>query len=189
MVHRMAHVVSLLPLTSADHAPALQQVYAASPAYWQMYELPAAPAHQAQRDLDAAASTSGRTLLGIVRRLDPTDATRGVEMVGVVDFRLHWPEPKLAYVALMMVAEPYQRQSIATQAWQLLAPWLHQSAHMARVRTGVEQFNPAALRFFQSVGFHLTGDSSRIQSGKRWVRLLYLDYELPPHPTAPQLPD
>jgi RimJ/RimL family protein N-acetyltransferase len=175
----MLQVVSLLPLTEADHADALQEVYRATPAYWQMYELPSAPAGQAARDLAAAAATPGRSLMGIVRRVDPTDPTQGVEMVGTVDFRIGWPEPQIVYVAMIMVAEPYQRQGIGTQAWQILAPWLAQSAEMQLARTGVEQFNPNALRFFQSLGFRLSGASSRIQSGRRWVRLLYMEQALP----------
>ena len=170
--------ISLLPLNLADHAEALQQVYRATPAYWQMYQLAGSPAGQAERDLEAAASTPGRTLMGIVRHIDPNDATAGVEMVGVIDFRLHWPDPAVAYIGMVMVAEPYQRQGIGSAAWHLLAPWLAQGAQMSSVRLGVEQFNPNALRFFQSLGFTLTGDATRIQSGQRWVRLLYMEYDL-----------
>ena len=171
-------VISLLPLNATDHAAALQQVYAATPGYWQMYHLPAAPADQAARDLTDAANMPGRSLLGIVRRVDATNAAAGVEMVGLVDFRLQWPDPQSVYIGMIMVAEPYQRQGIGRAAWALLAPWLAQSAQMSKARTGVEQFNPNALQFFQALGFTLTGDSNRIQSGKRWVRVLYLEREL-----------
>ncbi len=188
MPNPVTQVVSLLPLTPAEHADALQQVYRATPAYWQMYELPAAPEQQALRDLEAAASTPGRTLLGIVRRIDPADPAQGVEMVGVVDFRVHWPDPQVVYVAMIMVAEPYQRQGIGAQAWRLLVPWLRQSAGMQVARTGVEQFNPNALRFFQSLGFQLSGESSRIQSGLRWVRVLYMEQALQGQPSTAQSP-
>jgi hypothetical protein len=181
--------ISLVPLNAADHAAdhaaALQQVYRALPGYWQMYHLPAAPAEQAARDLAAAVETPGRTLLGIVRRVNVGDPQAGVELVGLMDFRLHWPDPRVVYVGMVMVAEPYQRQGIGSQAWRLLAPWLAQAAQMQTARVGVEQFNPGALRFFQALGFTLTGNSRRMQSGQRWVRLLYMDYDLGVH-TAPQ---
>lgn len=181
-------VISLLPLTVEDHSEALQQVYYATPGYWKMYNLPGAPAQRAADDLREAAKIPGRTLLGIVRHLSdqtatPTD-TPGVELVGMMDFRLQWPEPNVVYLGMVMVAEPVQRQGIGSAAWRLLAPWLAQSAQMTLARTGVEQFNPNALRFFQSVGFALTGDSSRIQSGKRWVRLLYMEQALTPDQPA-----
>lgn len=182
---RILPVVSLLPLNAADHAEALQQVYRATPAYWQMYHLASSPTGQAERDLEAAASTPGRTLMGIVRRLesdgdtgDIEDASARVEMVGVVDFRMHWPDEDMVYVGMIMVAEPYQRQGIGSAAWRLLAPWLAQGAQMRSARAGVEQFNPNGLRFLQSLGFSVTGESSRIQSGKRLVRLLYMEYDL-----------
>ncbi len=174
----MTPVVSLFPLSPADHADALQAVYRATPHYWQLYHLPGSPAGQAQRDLAAAAETPGRSLMGIARRVTDADPAAGIEMVGVVDFRLHWPESAVVYLGLVMVAEPAQRQGIATAAWRLLAPWLAQAAGMTTARAGVEQFNPDALRFFQHVGFTLTGKSDRVQSGKRWVRLLYLEYPL-----------
>jgi ribosomal protein S18 acetylase RimI-like enzyme len=178
MSERPRHTVSLVPLTLADHAAALQQVYRAVPHYWQMAALSGAPAGQAARDLDAAQATPGRSLLGIVRRLAADDAQAGVEMVGLVDVRLDWPQPQTVYIGMIMVDEPYQRQGIGTQAWRLLAPWLAQSAQMATARLGVEQFNPGALRFFQSLGFTLTGETTRIRSGRRWVRLLFMEQTL-----------
>lgn len=171
--------VSLVPLTPADHAEALQQVYRATPGYWQMYGLTGSPAGQALRDLEAAAETPGRTLVGIVTPVS-ADPQAGVEMVGLVDFRVGWPAPETAYVGMVMVAQPYQRQGIGTAAWALLAPWLAQQAHMTTARTGVEQFNTGALRFFQRLGFALTGESNRIQSGRKWVRLLYMENSLAP---------
>lgn len=174
----MSHVISLLPLAAEHHVAALQQVYRAAPAYWQMYHLPAAPAGQAARDLEAAQETPGRHLLGIVRRLVAGDPTAGVEMVGVVDLRLHWPAPDVVYIGMMMVAEPYQRQGIGREAWRLVRPWLARSAQMKTARLGVEQFNPGALRFFQQLGFTLTGQTDRVRSGQRWVRLLYMEQSL-----------
>jgi RimJ/RimL family protein N-acetyltransferase len=174
-------LVSLLPLNAADHSEALQAVYRATPAYWQMYHLPGSPADQAARDLEAAAETPGRTIMGIVRHLEAEEVGAGgatIELVGIVDFRLHWPDEDIVYVGMMMVAEPYQRLGIGRTAWRLLAPWLAKGAAMKVARAGVEQFNPGALQFLQHLGFHLTGDTNRVQSGKRWVRLLYMEYDL-----------
>lgn len=175
---KMSHVISLLPLAAEHHTEALQQVYRATPVYWQMYHLPAAPAGQAAHDLAAAQETPGRHLLGIVRRLVADDPAAGVEMVGVVDLRLHWPAPDIAYIGMIMVAEPYQRQGIGSEAWRLVRPWLARSAQMKTARLGVEQFNPGALRFFQQIGFALTGRTDRVRSGQRWVRLLYMEQSL-----------
>ncbi|MCC9074679.1 GNAT family N-acetyltransferase [Litorilinea aerophila] len=170
--------ISLLPLSLEHHAAALQQVYRATPGYWQMYGLPSSPAGQAEHDLREAAEMPDRYLLGIVRRLVADDPQAGGELIGLVDFRLHWPRPKTVYLGMIMVAEPYQRQGIGTQAWLLLRPWLVETAHMSRARVGVAQFNIPALKFFQSLGFTLTGESNRIRSGTKWVRLLYMEQAL-----------
>ncbi len=174
----MSEAISLLPLSAEYHTEALQQVYRATPHYWQMYHLPGSPEGQAARDLEAAQETPGRHLMGIVRRLVADDPAAGVEMVGVVDLRLHWPDPDVVYIGLVMVAEPYQRRGIGSEAWRLLRPWLSHSAKMTTARVGVEQFNPGALKFFQHIGFALTGQTDRIRSGERWVRLLYMEQSL-----------
>jgi hypothetical protein len=174
----MAPLVSLAPLSSQYHIHALQQLYRATPGYWQMYNLPGSPADQAARDLQAAAETPGRFMLGIVRRIVADDPQAGVELVGLIDFRLHWPEERMAYIGMVMVAEPYQRQGIGSQAWRLLRPWLAESAGVVRVRLAVEQFNHKALRFFESLGFRLTGNTRRISVGNKWILLLYMEMEI-----------
>lgn len=170
--------ISLLPLSIELHGAALQAVYAATPGYWQLYNLPSSPANQAERDLRAGVETPGRYMLGIVRRLVADDASAGAELIGLVDFRLDWPEPAVVYLGMVMVAEPYQRQGVATQAWRLLEPWLADTARMHKARLGVEQFNPHALQFFQQLGFALTGDADRIKVGDKFVRLLYMEKAL-----------
>lgn len=176
----MTSTISLVPLSAEDHADALQQVYRSVPGFWEKYDLLGAPEGQAQRDLEEAESTPGRAMMGIVRRIQADDPQAGFEMVGLVDFRVHWPQESTAYVGMVMVAEPYQRQGIGSQAWQLLRPWLAESAGVTTVCLGVEQFNPGALHFFRSAGFALTGETDRISVGNKWVRLLYMEQRLSP---------
>jgi RimJ/RimL family protein N-acetyltransferase len=170
--------ISLLPLTLADHAAALQQVYRRSPHYWRMYNLAAAPAERAAADLQAAAETPGRTIMGIARPFHGQGMSQAAQIVGLVDFRLDWPNPGVVYLGMVMVAEPFQGQGIATQAWNLLSAWLAAGAHMKRARLGVEQFNHGALKFFEKLGFTLTGESNRLRVGDKFVRLLYMEREL-----------
>jgi RimJ/RimL family protein N-acetyltransferase len=183
----MPTTISLLPLDPALHTAALQAVYAATPAYWALYGLPGCPPDQAARDLAAlAAEAPGRALLGIVQPADPAAPDAGAELVGVVDFRRHWPAEGVAYIGMLMVAEPLQRRGIGRQTWQLLRPWLAGPAAMTKVRLGVEQFNHTALKFWTSLDFTLTGESDRVKAGEKFVRLLYLELDL--RPTAPEKP-
>jgi RimJ/RimL family protein N-acetyltransferase len=169
--------LSLMPLSLEYHTAALQAVYAATPHYWAFYNWPSAPPNQAAHDLRAAAETPGRTILGMVRRLQAEDAAAGGELIGLVDFRLHWPGQFVAYIGMVMVAEPLQRQGIGAQAWHLLEPWLIHQAGMHKARLAVEQFNPGALQFFTHLGFQLTGQTARHRVGDKFVRLLYLEKE------------
>ncbi|MBK8045695.1 MAG: GNAT family N-acetyltransferase [Anaerolineales bacterium] len=170
--------VSLLPLDATVHATALQAVYAATPAYWGLYNLPGAAPDQAIRDLQAAQETPGRFLMGIVQRIDPGNAEAGAELIGMIDFRLQWPAEKTVYIGMIMVAEPRQRQGVATQAWQLLRRWLAEGAQMQTARVGIEQFNPTGLQFWLKQGFTLTGESNRTRVGDKFVRTLYLEDRL-----------
>jgi RimJ/RimL family protein N-acetyltransferase len=175
----VAHIISLLPLDAEYHTAALQSVYAATPGYWQSYGLDGPPPDQAQRDLAAANETPGRFLVGIVKRVDEQDADAGAELIGVVDFRLDWPETETATIGMLMVATSYQRQGVGTQTWALLSPWLAASAHMRKARLSIEQFNIGALKFWESLGFSLTGESDRVRSGNQLIRMLYLESALP----------
>ncbi len=171
--------ISLAPLSLEWHVDALQQVYLATPGYWAMYNLLTAPAGQAESDLRTAAETPGRTIMGIVRRVESEAAGGiGVELIGLIDFRLHWPNEQIVSIGMIMVAEPYQRLGVATHAWQLLKPWLAAQGQMGQARVTVEQFNPGALKFFQSLGFTLTGEANRIKVGDKFVRLLAMELPL-----------
>lgn len=170
-------MVSLIPLDPNLHTKALQQVYALIPGYWEMYHLPGAPAGQAGRDLAAVQEEAGRTALGILLPNQPGDPSAGAQLIGLLDFRIHWPEQGTVYVGMVLVAEPFQRQGIATAAWALLEEWLATQAGVSLARLTVEQFNPGALRFFQQLGFELTGEARRTKSGQRLVRLLVMEKE------------
>ncbi len=174
----MPERITLLPVDAALHTAALQAVYAAAPGYWRLYHLPGAPEDHAARELAAVPTMPGRALLAIVRPLDRNDPAQGAEMIGVLDFRLHWPEEGVAYMALLLVAEGVQRQGVGAQAWSLLKPWLANTAGIHTVRAGVEQFNIVALQFWEAQGFRLTGASDRVRVGERFVRLLYLSAPL-----------
>lgn len=169
--------ISLVPLSLDLHGAALQALYAAAPGYWAHYGLAEPSPGQAEHDLRAAAATPGRTLMGIVRRVEADNPHAGAELIGLIDFRLHWPGQAVVYIGMFMVAEPLQRCGIGGQAWRLLEPWLVQEAGMFKARLKVEQFNPGALRFFSRLGFRLTGQTDRFRVGDQFLRLLYMEQE------------
>src|SRR5215203_5258889 len=94
--------ITLIPLNPEDHVAALQAVYTATPAYWAMYNWPSAPATQAEHDLRTAAETPGRTLLGLVRRRQTKEPAASGELIGLLDFRLHWPGQYVVSIGMVM---------------------------------------------------------------------------------------
>lgn len=187
--------VTLIPLTLRDHTDLLQAVYNAVPAYWALYDQPAAPELQALHDLREAGQTPGRALMGILLPLRlPADLSLSTEtneepesrltshvsaeMIGFIDLRMHHPSNDFTTIGMIMVAEPWQRQGHASAALALLEAWLASTAGMTRLRAAVESFNPGALHFFQHNGFTLTGEATRSQVGDRLVRQLFLEKPL-----------
>lgn len=171
-------MVSLIPLDPQLHTDLLQQVYALTPGYWDMYHLPGAPGGQAERDLAGVQGEAGRSALGILLPNRPGDPAAGAQLIGLLDFRMHYPEQGTAHIGMVMVAEPFQRQGAASAAWALLEEWLAGQAGISLARLTVEHFNPGALHFFQQIGFDLTGEARRTKSGQRFVRLLVMEKRL-----------
>ncbi len=178
----MTRTISLVPLTQTDHVRALTRLYRTVPNYRAARNLTGSPYAQAERDLAAAEVTADRTMLGIVRLLDGVEGsergTQTAELVGMVDFRRHWPEEGMVTVGLILVAEALRRQGIGREAWALLEPWLSGTAGIRTARCSVEQFNHGGLRFMQALGFALTGEAERIRSGSRVIRLLEMQKAL-----------
>jgi len=216
--------LTLIPLTLHDHTDLLQAVYEATPGYWRMFGLDAAPEYQAIHTLRAANDTPGRAVFGILHpgeglgdrglgtrdqglggyaatdapttdppttdlpthgRTDappssptPNPSTLTPVMIGVIDIHMHAPERGVTTVGMVMIAEPWQRQGHALSAWALVEAWLAGSAGMTKVRAGVEAFNMGALRYFEKVGFALTGEATRVPVEEHLVRVLFAEKSL-----------
>jgi len=176
--------LTLIPLNAIDHTDLLQAVYNATPAYWKLYHKNSAPEAQAAHDLAEAEATPGRTMMGVlvplggdtqfrIPNLDAPD--KGMEMVGVLDIRQHYPGRTTTTIGMIMIAENWQRQGVGTGAVSLMEGFFARAAGMHKLRLAVEQFNPGALQFFQSAGFRVTGESARTKIDDAHVRLLYME--------------
>lgn len=170
--------ITLIPLSAPEHVSLLQAVYEAVPLYWRQFQQPGAAPDQAAQELAAVSATPGRAIMGILHPMGAENSNAELEMIGMVDFRLHYPHEGAATVGLLLVAQPYQRQGIGRQCWLMLEQWLARSARMKTAHAAVEQFNTVGLKFFLSMGFSLTGGARRLRVGDRFIRLLDLEKPL-----------
>ncbi|WP_018110406.1 GNAT family N-acetyltransferase [Thermus igniterrae] len=79
----------------------------------------------------------------------------GVEAVGYLDYKLHYPEPADATLSLLLIREDHQGQGLGRRA---LAHLMDHLAGAERLYAVVYGNNPRAKRFFQAQGFRHVKD-------------------------------
>ena len=83
---------------------------------------------------------------------------RGGRMVGCVDVVRGYPDAQTAYVGLLLVAEPFQRQGIGRAAYRALESVIRSWRTCVRVRLAVVATNEAVIPFWSKLGFVPTGE-------------------------------
>jgi len=130
----------------------LQRVFEATPAYAQLITgTPPGPA-EAQSTysiLPEGNSYEDKFVLGVYL---------GSEMVGCVDLIRGYPEPHVAHIGLLLLAEPFQHQGIGKAAYGLVEQYIRAWGNCTTVRAGVVRTNEAVLPFWQKLGFVPTGE-------------------------------
>ncbi len=100
----------------------------------------------------AEAGAHGARYAGLFRRTDET-------LIGLAVFEPcgYRGERATAWIALLLLAEPYQRQGYGTEAARLLEEAIFADAKVRRIRLGVLVNNQGALRFWRRVGYRRRG--------------------------------
>ncbi len=125
-----------------EAAPLLHGVYLASPGYFhQLGSEPPALADVA-RELETAARDPRRRIELLYW---------GVEVAGVLDYKLDHPAPGEAAISLVLVAEPYRGRGIGRAAVTALEAEL--APKVRRLYAVVYGKNPGAERFFTALGY------------------------------------
>jgi GNAT superfamily N-acetyltransferase len=78
-------------------------------------------------------------------------------MVGCADVVRGYPDSQTAYVGLLLVAEPFQRQGVGRAAYRALESVIRSWQTCTRVRLAVVATNDAVLPFWAKLGFVPTG--------------------------------
>ncbi|NPA91894.1 MAG: GNAT family N-acetyltransferase, partial [Chloroflexi bacterium] len=129
----------------------------------------------AERMLLEAAHLGNRHLMAIQWEETP---------VGVLDFRLRYPDAAAAYLGLILLLPEWRGRGIGTWALDIWETWLDVQTPLERVRTAVPAHLRRAQRFFLRRDYHLTGESYRVPVGEARPRLLVMEKLLGIEPPA-----
>jgi len=152
----------------ADDYPAAVEVYRRSPRF--IVELNGRPAESidlAMVEEDAAqAANHGAPFVGLSLRASG-------EMIGVADFvpSGYRGRPSLAWLALLMIAEPYQRQSYGAEAYRLIEEAIFADPDVQTIGLGVLVNNGPAIAFWQRMGFQRAGSTVKDKDGHEILML------------------
>lgn len=80
-------------------------------------------------------------------------------MIGVVDVvpRRYQGDPALAFLELLMIAAPYRSQGLGAEIMRAVESFIRQDGMVKALLAGVQANNPGAIRFWQRMGFRITG--------------------------------
>ena len=159
--------VELRPLKASDY-PAVVEVYRQTPRF--MVELNGRSAESIGLEMveeDAAqAAQHGATFAGLFLR-----ATG--QMIGVTDYVPggYRGRPGQAWIALLLMAGPYQRQSYGTEAYRLVEEAILANPDVQTLGLGVLVKNGPALGFWAAMGFQRAGSTVSDRDGRELVIL------------------
>ncbi|KRN25923.1 GNAT family N-acetyltransferase [Lacticaseibacillus camelliae] len=97
--------------------------------------------------------------------------------VGVMDRLNGYPEPQTVYIGLLMIDAAHQRQGLGRRAVDGFAKQFQRQGY-GRMRVAVHTANPAALQFWQQVGFKPVGEGRAQLSADQSQPVVILDRDL-----------
>ncbi len=159
--------LEIRPLRARDY-PAAVEVYRRSPRF--VVELNGRPAEDinlAMVEEDAAqAAEHGAVFAGIFVR-------EGGEMIGVADYVPAGYRGLLsqAWIALLMIAEPYQRKGYGREAYRMIENAIYSDPRVRTIGLGVLVRNGPAMGFWQAMGYRREGSTVTDKDGREVVLL------------------
>jgi RimJ/RimL family protein N-acetyltransferase len=95
------------------------------------------------------------------------------QMIGVADYvpSGYGELPSRAWIALLLMAEPYQRQGYGTEAYRLIEEAVFADPDVQTIGLGVLVNNGPALGFWRAMGYERVGSTVQDREGRDVVRL------------------
>ena len=107
---------------------------------------------------------------------------RGNECVAIVDLLEDFPQPAEWYVGLLLLAPDERHHGLGTAIWNAMEAWLRLQG-VRRIRLIVQEQNPHAAQFWQSVGFHANGQVEQVFGSRTNLCWRFeKGFTVPPHP-------
>lgn len=159
--------LEMRPLAARDYA-AVVEIYRQTPRF--VVELNGRSAESINLEMveeDAAqAANHGAQFAGLFLCASST-------MMGVADFvpSGYKGRPSQAWIALLMIAEPYQRQGYGREACQLIEETILADPLVQTIGLGVLVKNGPALGFWQAMGYQRVGSTVTDNDGRELVIL------------------
>lgn len=94
-------------------------------------------------------------------------------MLGIVDFvPSGWEgESHAAFLSLLMIASPYRSHGLGAEVVRLVEHEMLRSGEVTIIRSGVQVNNPAAIGFWQRMGYQIVSDAEPMEDGTVVYRL------------------
>lgn len=91
----------------------------------------------------------------------------GGELAGIVDYLPSGFEgqPACAFLELLMIAAPYRRQGLGEAVFRAVEAEIRKDPGVTEFRAGVQVNNPAAIRFWQRMGFVIASPARAMPDG------------------------
>jgi ribosomal protein S18 acetylase RimI-like enzyme len=153
------------PVTPHD-AAVVHGLYLATPDYFDMIAIPVPTMAEVRTELDAAAEDPRRHVELVLAEAQPhplgvmVDGESGRPVVGVLDFKVDYPEPGDATVNLLLIHASYQRQGWGARVVRHLERGLLGRAQ--RILAAVYGCNPAACGFWEGQGYRFAIDAKPV---------------------------
>lgn len=148
---------SIRPLTD-DDLPAILNVYRGCEDFLALGPVATASLAMVQQDMALSAEMGG-TFCGIFA----PDGT----MLGVVDYVVSGFEgdPRHAFLSLLMIAQPYRGRGLGAAVVARVEAAIRRQPQVDAILSGVQVNNPAAIRFWQRMGYTITSEAESMPDG------------------------
>lgn len=128
-------------------APEIHLLYQKSPTYFRLIGMEIPTLGDVEREVEALAHDPQRRCCLVAAPMHKEER----QIVGYLDYKLHYPEPSAATISLLLIDEEHQGRGLGSLALEHLESLL--SGDLRRLYAVVYGNNLAAQRFWEARGF------------------------------------